>query len=144
MGGGPDDLDLPTVQLLHVLPDGSRHVDWLLGQDPEGTRPLIAFRIERRVDELSVETDALLAQRMADHRAVYLTFEGPLAAAPGGRADVDRGSVSRLVGGRVHAWARAAGRWDIAITWDGGGAESAQRLRLDEQEGGNWVVRALS
>ncbi|MCH8345245.1 MAG: hypothetical protein IH983_14845, partial [Planctomycetes bacterium] len=56
-----------TIQLLHSLADGSRHVDWLIAQDPRGREPLITFRVGQRIDQLTVGQQ-LTARRIADHR----------------------------------------------------------------------------
>jgi hypothetical protein len=71
-----------TVVLLHVLPDGSRHFDWLFEQagSPElepldDHRSLITFRLQYRPDAAEV----LDAERLEDHREVLIyhdeTFE---------------------------------------------------------------------
>ena len=74
------------VLLRHTLADGSRHFDWLIERpgDPSEHR-LIAFRTDRRPDQ----TDAagFSAERLADHRAHYLSYEGPIS---GGRGSVAR------------------------------------------------------
>lgn len=82
----------PWVLLLHTLPNGLSHLDWLL--EPEsvehGGHPLISFRIS------DVETGRpdrpdlgqFSAERIGNHRIEYLTYEGPISG--------DRGSVQRL------------------------------------------------
>lgn len=129
----------PTVQLLHELPDGSRHVDWLLARDPAGEEPLISFRLAARVDELP-PGGRLEAERIADHRPRYLDYEGPVAPAePGGPA---RGHVRRLRRGRIVDWREAPGvPWDLRIEWEAAG--EPQRLRL-ETDGRRWGVLAVS
>ena len=79
------------VLLLHQLSDGASHYDWLIEPDEPADALLIAFRIHDRID-LSV-VPAFEAERMADHRRVYLTYEGPLSR--------NRGEVRRLAAGRL-------------------------------------------
>ncbi|MEI7658501.1 MAG: hypothetical protein WCK33_10585 [Phycisphaerae bacterium] len=74
-----------TVLLRHVLADGSWHFDWMIDPGPE--RPLITFRTAAFVPDAS----GFEAERIGDHRRVYLTYEGPLS----GR----RGEVSRVAEG---------------------------------------------
>lgn len=78
-----------TVLLLHRLPDGSSHFDWLIQKGSSG--PLIAFRVAERIDRPGVA--AFRAQRIPDHRAEYLDYEGPVSG--------DRGEVQRLAAGRA-------------------------------------------
>jgi hypothetical protein len=117
-----------TVQLRHRLPDGSEHVDWMIAQDPRGEAPLLTFRLPGRVDELAAG-DTMAAERIADHRPAYLTFEGALGA--------DRGTVTRLARGTIVSLARAGEAWRLGISWEGSGH---QRLRLRETGSGLWEV----
>ncbi|MEX2218643.1 MAG: hypothetical protein WD749_07760 [Phycisphaerales bacterium] len=82
-----------TVLLLHELPDGGRHYDWLLERPGgggagvgagTGEGPLVSFRVSDRIDAGAVE---FVATRQADHRREYLTYEGPVS---GGRGVVRR------------------------------------------------------
>lgn len=81
---------LPSVLLRHELPDGSWHYDWLIdpiGQGESEERNLIAFRLAQRPDEAPFR---FAAERLPDHRRLYLEFEGRVP----GRAD--RGVVHRV------------------------------------------------
>lgn len=91
------------VLLLHDLPDGSWHYDWML-QRAGKPAPLITFRVDQRLDESGVT--AFAAQRLTDHRDEYLSYEGPVR---GGSL----GSVLRV----------SAGTCDISL-------ESPDMLRL--------------
>jgi hypothetical protein len=73
-----------TVLLEHTLPDGSAHFDWLIERpdDPREHRT-IAFRCA--TDPLA--DPAWTGDRLPDHRAHYLRYEGPV---PGGRGSVRR------------------------------------------------------
>ncbi|CAG1001151.1 hypothetical protein PHYC_02894 [Phycisphaerales bacterium] len=81
-----------TVLLQHDLPDGSSHFDWMIQRD-DPRAGLITFRLQDRIDHPSC--GGFDARRLPDHRAAYLTFEGPVA---GGR-----GIVRRLATGRATA-----------------------------------------
>jgi hypothetical protein len=132
------------VLLRHDLPDGSWHVDWLLDKrgsapiasDPE-SRDLIAFRLGSRVDDLTAGA-ALPAERLADHRRLYLDYEGEISG--------NRGRVVRLIRGCVLAVSAAESSrsllWDVR--WESTGRAIRQRLRLEPvfaagQQSG-WVV----
>ena len=95
-----------TVLLEHTLPDGSAHYDWLIERPhspphfpphspphapPSAHTPmaLISFRLDTRID---LDAPASFsARRIADHRPIYLTYEGPISRG--------RGSVRRLAAG---------------------------------------------
>jgi hypothetical protein len=80
----------PWVILHHQLPDGSSHLDWLIQSDPVNRQaPLISFRVSSRPDDPSVL--AFQAERIQEHRPLYLEFEGEVSA--------NRGRVTRLASG---------------------------------------------
>lgn len=98
------------VLLAHVLPDGSKHFDWLI--EPVASGPgsaaarasddavsenadevcLLAFRISVRIDRPNVTR--FDAQIMPPHRRHYLAYQGPVH---GG----SKGEVLRACGGMV-------------------------------------------
>ncbi|MEL6796692.1 MAG: hypothetical protein AAFO89_07690 [Planctomycetota bacterium] len=81
-----------TTVLKHTLPDGSWHVDWLIEVD-ETPRPRVpTFRLADRPDQLRVPT--FTAERLTDHRRLYLDYEGPVS---GGRGHVERLSTGRVI-----------------------------------------------
>lgn len=80
---------MPAVLLLHTLPDGSRHYDWMFSADTQGR--LTTFRLDVRPDE----SDDFVATRLPDHRDAYLTYEGPVSG--------ERGHVRRVAQGRTEA-----------------------------------------
>jgi hypothetical protein len=91
-----------AVLLLHELPDGTSHYDWMIGPDrPGGAAPagLISFRVSERIDLLGgggLDGRGALrfgALRLPEHRAAYLTLEGEVS---GGR-----GRVKRLAQGEL-------------------------------------------
>ena len=79
-----DPVRTTMVLLEHTLPDGSAHCDWLI-ERPDDPR-------EHRMLSFRCETDPLTdpgwtGERMPDHRAHYLRYEGPVS---GGRGVVRR------------------------------------------------------
>lgn len=118
-----------TVQLLHELPDGTSHVDWMIACDRAGREPLVSFRLPRRIDELK-PGQRMAAERIADHRPAYLDYEGPVSD--------ERGSVRCLAWGTVVSEHRRPSSWDFEIRWhdSGDGMSVRQRLRLEPLEAG--------
>jgi len=82
-----------TVLLRHELPDGSWHFDWLLEHTDHPDPLLAAFRVWVPVHS----TGAFEAQRMQDHRALYLEYEGPLSQGRGSVVRVQTGACKILV-----------------------------------------------
>ncbi|MBT8484254.1 MAG: hypothetical protein HKO59_14135 [Phycisphaerales bacterium] len=121
----------PTVLLRHERPDGSVHVDWLIGRDPAGQEPLVSFRIDDRVDNMTPGT-MLPAVRIADHRARYLDYEGPI--------DADRGSVRRLARGSASVIGDPdSSAWAIDVHW----LSASQKLALERIDGDRWQIRVV-
>jgi hypothetical protein len=91
------------VLLHHELPspspDGSWHYDWLLedASHPEGG--LITFRTRVRPDVDGIQV--FDAQRLADHRRVYLTYEGEVSGGRGRVRRVAEGTCQIEVSGAV-------------------------------------------
>lgn len=124
-----------TVQLWHELPDGTGHVDWLLARsaadDPDDDQRLITFRLPSRLDEAE-PGETIEAERIGDHRRVYLTYEGEVS---GGR-----GAVRRLVDGEILGRTEDADRWTLAIAWNRPEGRGVQHLRLERDRGPIWSV----
>ena len=101
-----------AVLLLHETPGGGRHFDWLIeraaGED-EDERALAAFRVAVRIDR--TPTDAFDADRIQDHRRVYLTRQGAIS---GGRGD-----VTRLATGTVIELEQGDSEMMVVIDWGG-------------------------
>lgn len=111
-----------VVVLLHTLPDGSSHFDWMTERDGV----LVTFRLARSPAEPG--WTAQPATRLPDHRLAYLTFEGEIA---GGR-----GTVRRVASGGCERWAESADRIE-AVQCLGG-----VRARLCASRGpdGSWEI----
>lgn len=87
------------VVLRHSVPDGSWHLDWMIETRPSAgpdDRSLLTFR----TTSLPTESPTFEAERIGDHRACYLDFEGHLGAG--------RGLVTRVL-----AW-QADAHWEGA------------------------------
>lgn len=117
------------VLLEHTQPDGGLHYDWLLDRvhpdsllRPPGS-PLVSFRLQWRADsEMRDGTRLLEAERMKDHRPLYLDYEGPLS---GGR-----GSVRRVAEGEVVSLIEGEGWIEISCRWGDGGCVHGWRGHL--------------
>jgi hypothetical protein len=93
-----------SVLLHHLAADCGDHYDWLLasGEGPHDTddRVLVAFRVAGRID-LATSGQVFEAERIADHRWLFLTYEGEISQG--------RGQVERV----------AAGIWTPRVIEDG-------------------------
>ena len=79
----PQSTRLPTVQLQHVLPGGSSHVDWMIDSLADRDRPLVTFELPVRIEDLEPGREYRV-RRLADHRRVYLSREGLVTSGRGG------------------------------------------------------------
>jgi hypothetical protein len=104
----PTGVAVPTVELRHSLPDGSHHIDWLIARDPARARPLITFRLPRPIREIPTG-EGIIMKRIADHRAIYLEFEGEIE---GGR-----GLVRRISRGTLKVLSTAGQELRLRIVW---------------------------
>ena len=88
------------VLLRHDLPDGTTHFDWMIQRPPgapDGRPPsvppatqappdrLITYRVRDRIDRPG--TGPFQAERLPDHRAIYLDYQGGVS---GGRGHITR------------------------------------------------------
>lgn len=103
-----------TVLLHHMAAECGDHSDWLLAPDdaPYGPdeRVLIAFRVAGRIDRIAAG-GWFEAQRIADHRWLYLTYEGEITR---GRGRVERVAAGIWTPGSIEDDAMS-GR----IEWEG-------------------------
>lgn len=129
-----------TVQLLHTLPDGSSHIDWMLDPAPTGgvmmsdEQPggddqreprLLTWRLEKPLHDLE-PGQQLTAERISDHRRRYLTWEGPTS---GGRGHVRQIATGMATYAEAHPELRM-----LNIRWRFPGCEQQvqQRLRIEQ------------
>lgn len=97
-----------SVILIHNLPDGSSHFDWFIDQpELEVEHRLISFRCQSRPDTLGLSEFA--AERLPDHRADYLTYEGPISK--------NRGFVQRIATGTVIKLDQTAHSISVLVQW---------------------------
>ncbi len=122
-----------AVILRHDTGDGSWHYDWLIdaaGGAADDERRVMAFRTRGRPDAAGVW--GFEAERLADHRAAYLEFEGPVSG--GG------GMVQRVATGRVVEVSEGRGEVVVVIDWGEGPVGWAGRQREDWPE--SWWFEA--
>ena len=80
--------------LVHTLPDGSSHLDWLIERphtptpsEPEPPKHrMLTFRCQ--TDPLVADSGTWVGLQLPDHRAHYIDYEGPVSG--------NRGHVARL------------------------------------------------
>lgn len=97
---------LQTVVLRHDTPDGSFHFDWLFAVDEPPAMKLVCLRLESTPQGAEVGR-RIRADRLADHRTLYLNYEGPISG--------NRGSVTRVATGRYEGDVEV-GR--VRVTWE--------------------------
>jgi hypothetical protein len=125
---------LRTVLLWHSMPEGGDHFDWMVARDSHETSPLITLRCETRLDQLGKGETAAL-QRIANHRAAYLQYEGPIAG--------NRGSVKRMNQGIVysHAPAGPLGTILMEIEWgDDSMQKKKQKVAITPNNSTHWIA----
>ncbi len=117
--------------LLHILPSGPPHLDWLLPHHAfPPDQPLITFRISRLPTDLPPGVP-IQATRIHDHRPLYLEFEGPLSD--------NRGTVRRLASPRVEMLEETPD--DLRFTADWGDGTRTYRARFTPEAGPDrWLI----
>lgn len=128
---------LVTVVLRHDMPDGSYHFDWMLACSAAQPAALIAFHLDRPLDQVE-EGQTLSAQRIKDHRPMYLDFEGPLSG--------DRGFVRRVATGTVLACspARQPQELCLGIRWcNGNHCGVVQDIHMVRDDVTNWRINCV-
>jgi hypothetical protein len=131
----------PTVQLLHTLPDGSAHVDWMIGSaEASADLPVLTFRLPQRLEELKPGL-AVPITRMPDHRRAYLDYEGPVSSGRGEVLRISRGAISQI----LRSANQGLEEWTLTIQWEGSSpAGESGRVALRQQSGSDWLVEKLS
>ncbi len=109
----------PLVVLRHELPDGTHHFDLLIARDPLGRERLHSFRLGDPPDGLAVGSETR-AERLFDHRPLYLTYEGPIAG--------NRGEVRRVLSGEATVQREDESRLELIVRWE---SLRQQQLRLE-------------
>ena len=114
------------VLLRHDTADGRSHYDWLI--DPGDGGRLISFRLDERLDAIDGRVEA---DRMVDHRRLYLAYEGEISGGRGRVEQVARGTWTSCevepelvrvngtlgTGSRTFRATRLGGsRWTIRVT----------------------------
>jgi len=115
------EIRLPTVQLLHTLPDGTFHFDWMIAAAIGAEANLITFRLPRRIDDLAAGEE-VLATPLGLHRRAYLEYEGPVSG--------DRGFVKRVTRGEVRTVRRDDREWRLEVRWQGTPSERPSLIRI--------------
>ncbi|MFG0245547.1 MAG: hypothetical protein ACF8MF_05785 [Phycisphaerales bacterium JB052] len=101
-----------TVVLLHTQPGKPDHYDWLIDQPQlEKEHRLLTFRVAARPDQHRT----FIAEKAANHRAIYLHYQGPLTQ--------DRGEVTRVACGTIDDLRNDTHQITGIIDW-GNGPES--------------------
>lgn len=118
------------VLLFHEQDAGASHFDWMFERAGDDERRLVTFRVPVRVD-LTESGEIADAERLADHRAHYLEYEGKIA---GGR-------VTRVASGFVHALSVDGGRLEGVISWGTDPGELRTRVEGDAERDGRWRIR---
>lgn len=126
------------VLLRHDLPDGSWHYDWLLepasaAAAPVGpdARVLLAFRVANRLD--AGPPREFPAERLPDHRRLYLDYEGEIA---GGR-----GRVTRVAAGTCRTGGVVIGDTPRALPAEAGWASATIDIHAQFLPGIEWHFR---
>ena len=137
IGAGVSSRPRPTVQLLHTLPDGSAHMDWMIGSVDDPEQRLVTFRLRERLENLTINIP-LAIKRIADHRPSYLEYEGSIGG--------DRGHVRRLSRGFVESVSMGISEreWLLEIAWqESDRHQSRQLVRLRCGADEAWTVEIL-
>lgn len=101
------------VALRHVRDGREDHVDWLLAREDPPAGRLRSFRC--RVSPIRITEGAIGLRVMADHRPVYLEYQGPISG--------DRGRVERIATGRHRLVSGDPdGPGTLAMRWNDGEA----------------------
>ena len=119
-----------SVVLEHTTPDGGLHFDWMI-EDAGlvGERRLRTWRLQRP----PFATGEFWGDRIADHRALYLDFEGDLGAG--------RGAVRRVDAGVITGWVWTDAGLSVSVRWDRCGLIGCVG-RVGSVASGRWEFRA--
>ena len=109
------------VLLRHELPDGSAHLDWMLQRADEAAG-LLTFRLS--IPHLPIVSPeggnglrSIPAERLPDHRTMYLDYSGPVGGPSKGGAA--RGFVRRVHSGSCTILTETADLIEFEARFDG-------------------------
>ncbi len=131
--------------LRHEPREAPPHYDWLVDlaiPTPAALRGqgdrVPTFRLAQRLDTAVTGTE-LAAERIADHRRLYLDLASPRELSEG------RGLVTPLRQGSIVGveFESAAGRFDLEIRWHDD-RPTLQRLRLASRDRNHWSILVLA
>lgn len=129
----------PIALLRHDLPDGTSHVDLLIGawDRPAGDedRTVPCWRCPQRPDRSEGAFAALRIERIGDHRGLYLRLQAPRDLGGG------RGTVTPLRAGTGTSDRSPQEGGRIAVTWSDGGQS---HWSLEPTRGPEWTLRPLA
>lgn len=114
------------VLLQHEI-HGARHFDFMI--EDGGT--LATWQLDRSPTLLK-PGEEWPCLRLAQHRAAYLTYEGPVSG--------DRGAVTRIAAGICDALAATATRWTFALH----SPALAGRFELRHLTGSAWKLKMFA
>lgn len=112
------------VLLRHTPDVGPAHLDLMLEAEGDEEHRLVTFRLPLQATIAAGQVIA--GQRLADHRAMYLDFEGEIS---GGR-----GRVARTARGTCRGVAAQSGHVEARICVNGGWLD----LRAQPSDSGAW------
>lgn len=115
------------VVLIHDEPGGGRHFDVMIEQGES----LATWRCP--VAPEPARAQALILERLPNHRRHYLTYEGPISG--------NRGSVTRHDEGTCRVTQRDEGTW--VIDWSGRWLNGPSLLRATGDAAQSWSLEFL-
>jgi hypothetical protein len=122
-------LDVLRFALLrHTLPEGSERLShWDLLLERDGVALTWALEVLPAPWQPGAKDDCVVARRLADHRLLYLDFEGPLSN--------DRGHVARLAWGGCQWLCHSRERMEVQLTC---AAWTVHSLLIPTDNGDEW------
>ena len=104
-----------STVLLHTLPNGESHFDWLIDQPTISCEHrLLSWRCELNPSAIDHPAKAPLlhftGEQLPDHRAIYLEYEGPISG--------NRGHVQRIAQGDVDTCSQSSKAIEMTIRWE--------------------------
>ncbi len=137
-----------TALLRHTPRADPVHFDWLLdlvlptpdGQLAEADR-VPTFRLSEPLDRCPIG-DVLVAERIADHRRLYLCLAEPRELS-GDRGTVVPHRRGRIVESNSRDAARSPSEIELVVEWTDGEIAIRQRLRLTPRDDRRWTIKVM-